>query len=78
MGPAPKTAPGVLPGTVVPSPDTGTGLAVPSVVRDYAPGEVCAADEPDIHRISNDTDADLINLHVYTPPLSGFGIYEAA
>ena len=54
------------------------GLAAPSAVRDYAPGEVCAADEPDIHRISNDTDGDLINLHVYTPPLSGFGIYEAA
>ena len=54
------------------------GRAVPSAVRDYAPGEVCAADEPDIHRISNDTDGDLINLHVYTPPLSGFGIYEAA
>ena len=54
------------------------GLAVTSAVRDYAPGEVCAAEEPDIHRISNDTDGNLINLHVYTPPLSGFGIYEAA
>ena len=52
--------------------------AVPSHVRHYAPGEVCAADEPDIHRISNDTDGDLINLQVYTPPLSGFGIYDAA
>ena len=29
-------------------------LAVPSHVRHYAPGEVCAADEPDIHRISNE------------------------
>ena len=54
------------------------GRAVPSAVRDYAPGEICAAEEPDIHRISNDTDGNLINLHVYTPPLSGFGIYEAA
>ena len=54
------------------------GRAVPSGARDYVPGEVCAADEPDIHRISNDTEDDLINLHVYTPPLSGFGIYEAA
>ena len=54
------------------------GRAVPSGVRDYAPGEVCAAEEPDIHRISNDTDGNLINLHIYTPPLSGFGIYEAA
>ena len=54
------------------------GRAVPSAVRDYAPGEICAAEEPDIHRISNETDNNLINLHVYTPPLSGFGIYEAA
>ena len=38
------------------------GLAVPSAVRDYAPGEVCAADEPDIHRISNDTDLSLIHI----------------
>jgi cysteine dioxygenase len=53
-------------------------LAVATNVRHYAPGEVCAANEPDIHRISNDTDGNLINFHVYTPPLSGFGIYDAA
>tara|TARA_B100000700_G_scaffold106831_1_gene120601 strand:- start:373 stop:903 length:531 start_codon:yes stop_codon:yes gene_type:complete len=53
-------------------------LAVPSHVRHYAPGEVCAASEPDIHRISNETDGDLINLHVYTPPLFAFDVYEAA
>ncbi len=53
-------------------------LAVPSHVRHYAPGEVCAASEPDIHRISNDTDRDLINLHVYTPPLYAFEVYDAA
>ncbi|MDP6662336.1 MAG: cysteine dioxygenase family protein [Candidatus Thalassarchaeaceae archaeon] len=53
-------------------------LAVATDVRHYSPGDVCAAEEPDVHRISNDTDGDLINLHVYTPPLSGFGIYEAA
>ena len=54
------------------------GHAVPSHDRKYAPGEVCAAEEPDIHRISNDEDVNLINLHVYTPPLSGFGIYAPA
>lgn len=54
------------------------GCAVPGEVRKYAPGEVCAAEEPDIHRISNDEDVNLINLHVYTPPLSGFGIYAPA
>ena len=54
------------------------GHAVPSHNRKYVPGEVCAAEEPDIHRISNDEDVNLINLHVYTPPLSGFGIYAPA
>jgi cysteine dioxygenase len=54
------------------------GFAVAQSVRLYAPGEVCAAGEPDIHRISNEESCDLINLHVYTPPLRGFTIYEAA
>ena len=54
------------------------GLAVPVEERVYLPGTVCAADEPDIHRISNETEGDLINLHIYTPPLAGFGTYEAA
>lgn len=54
------------------------GHAVPVSNRVYHPGEVCAADEPDIHRISNDTDSELLNLHVYTPPLGGFRIFEAA
>ena len=54
----------------------GDGLAAPVSTRRYQPGEVCAADEPDIHRVSNDEDTNLINLHVYTPPLSGFNFYS--
>ncbi len=46
------------------------------IKRDYRPGEVCAAAEQDIHKISNEKGGDLINLHVYTPPLSGFKIYK--
>ena len=52
------------------------GLAYPISDRRYMPGEVCAAAEPDIHRISNEESNNLINLHVYTPPLSGFTIYS--
>jgi cysteine dioxygenase len=44
--------------------------------RRYSPGEVCAADEPDIHRISNDEDSNLVNLHLYSPPLAEFKIYK--
>ena len=51
------------------------GLAYPVSDRRYLPGEVCAAAEPDIHRVSNKESTNLINLHVYTPPLSEFQIY---
>jgi cysteine dioxygenase len=54
------------------------GLAVPTRVRTYQRGEVCAADEPDIHQISNDAEHELINIHIYTPPLYAFNVYEAA
>ena len=54
------------------------GLAYPVSGRRYMPGEVCAAAEPDIHRVSNEESTNLINLHVYTPPLSGFQIYAPA
>tara|TARA_B100001559_G_C16323278_1_gene539834 strand:+ start:100 stop:642 length:543 start_codon:yes stop_codon:yes gene_type:complete len=47
-----------------------------SRVRKYLPGEVCAADEPDIHKISNEEQTNLINLHLYTPPLKNINIYE--
>ena len=54
------------------------GLAVPTEVRTYQVGEVCAAEEPDIHRVSNDTNGQLINVHVYTPPLHAYNIYMPA
>ena len=54
------------------------GLAYPINVRHYQPGEVCAAEEPDIHRGSNDTNSELVNLHIYTPPLHAYNIYAPA
>ncbi len=54
------------------------GLAYPINVRHYQSGEVCAAEEPDIHRVSNDTDSELVNLHIYTPPLHDYNIYAPA
>jgi cysteine dioxygenase len=44
--------------------------------RTYVPGEVCAAEEQDIHQISNHEKGNLVNLHVYSPPLKGFKIYD--
>ena len=52
------------------------GLAYPVKVETYQTGEVCAAEEPDIHRVSNDSDSELINVHVYTPPLHAYSLYE--
>ena len=52
------------------------GLAFPISVREYQPGEICASDEPDIHRVSNNSNKELINLHVYTPPLHAYNLHE--
>lgn len=52
------------------------GLAYPISSREYNPGEVCSAEEPDIHQISNNESINLINLHVYSPPLSKYRIYD--
>ena len=54
------------------------GLATPILSREYKPGGICAAEEADIHRISNESNENLINLHVYTPPLRDFKIYSPA
>ncbi len=54
------------------------GRARPINIRHYQPGEVCAAEEPDIHRVSNDSESELVNLHVYTPPLHAYNIYAPA
>ena len=54
------------------------GRVRPTGERTYACGEVCASAEQDIHRVTNRGDGSLINLHVYTPPLSEFNIYSPA
>tara|TARA_B100001996_G_C18668033_1_gene595584 strand:- start:2782 stop:3309 length:528 start_codon:yes stop_codon:yes gene_type:complete len=54
------------------------GLAVPIEVRKYNAGEICAAEEPDIHRVSNESNGDLVNIHVYTPPLHAYKTYSEA
>ncbi len=54
------------------------GNAYPISSKIYLPGEVCSADEPDIHRVSNEGNIGLIELHVYTPPLGDYNQYSAA
>jgi cysteine dioxygenase len=46
--------------------------------RDLAAGQVCGTQDNDLHQISNlqEGDADLVTLHVYTPPLVWMGTYS--
>ena len=52
------------------------GFAVPVMTRKYSPGEICAAEEPDIHKISNESKSKLLNIHIYTPPLHAYRTYS--
>jgi cysteine dioxygenase len=47
------------------------GMIFPISSRDLSPGHVCASADEDIHQISNlqGGGADLVTLHVYSPPL---------
>jgi cysteine dioxygenase len=46
--------------------------------RDHGPGSVLGSQDFDLHQISNlqAGDADLVTLHVYTPPLVRMGTYS--
>ena len=46
--------------------------------RDLTAGEVCGSADLDLHQVSNlqDGDADLVTLHVYSPPLRRMGTYS--
>ena len=46
--------------------------------RDLPAGSVCGSQDDDIHQVSNlqPGDADLVTLHVYTPPLLHMGTYS--
>jgi cysteine dioxygenase len=49
----------------------GNGLIFPVSSRDLPPGYICASADDDIHQVSNlqAGGADLVTLHVYSPPL---------
>jgi cysteine dioxygenase len=47
------------------------GMIVADGSRDLGPGEICASADDDIHQLSNVQagGADLVTLHIYSPPL---------
>jgi hypothetical protein len=46
--------------------------------RDLPPGSVIGSEDSDIHQVSNlqSGNADLVTLHVYSPPLLWMGTYS--
>jgi cysteine dioxygenase len=54
------------------------GLVLATHSRELAEGSVCASQDADIHQMSNlqAGGADLVTLHVYSPPLLQMGTYS--
>lgn len=54
------------------------GLVKPVFSRDLLPGGVIGSEDTDVHQVSNlqDQDADLVTLHIYSPPLTHMGTYS--
>lgn len=42
------------------------------------PGQLNARQDHEIHQLSNDGDADVVSLHVYSPPLGGSHLFRLA
>lgn len=59
---------------------TPSGLICPAATIAMAPGYVCAAEDADIHQVANmqAPDADLITMHIYSPPITKMRTYKFA
>lgn len=58
--------------------DLKDGYVYPIRSRTYSFGEICAAQDGEIHKITNESSNDnLITLHIYSPPLQ-MSCYEVA
>ena len=55
-----------------------SGLVYPTSTEHQEPGYVCASSEADIHQVANiqGDGAEMINLHIYSPPLRHFNVYS--
>lgn len=54
------------------------GLVVPTITREFAAGQIIGSEDLDVHQVSNlqAGAADLVTLHVYSPPLRYMGTYS--
>jgi len=57
----------------------GSELVCAASMRWLPPGTICASREFDIHEVANtQPQADLVTLHLYSPPLSDVNLYRSA
>ena len=54
------------------------GTVRPISQRPMPEGFICGAKDADIHQVVNQSGRDLITLHIYTPPLAKWNMYELA
>lgn len=54
------------------------GMIVADRSQEFMPGEICASADSDIHQVSNlqAGGADLVTLHIYSPPLLRMEVYS--
>jgi cysteine dioxygenase len=54
------------------------GMVKAAFSRDFFPGSVFGSEDTDLHQVSNlqAGSADLVTLHVYSPPLMHMGTYS--
>jgi cysteine dioxygenase len=54
------------------------GHVKPTCSRDLIPGTVFGGEDTDVHQVSNlqAHNADLVTLHIYSPPLQAMGTYS--
>lgn len=58
---------------------TKSGLVTAASMRWLPPGTICASREFDVHEVANtQLKADLVTLHIYSPPLRDVNLYRAA
>ena len=59
---------------------TPSGLICPAQVVEMTPGYICAANDADIHQVTNmqAPGQDLITLHIYSPPIRQMNVYQFA
>lgn len=57
---------------------TACGHVKATFSRDLHAGCVCGSEDSDIHQVSNlqDGNADLVTIHIYSPPLMRMGTYS--